>query len=70
MAKKLRALGRYENGPRSLVYVAGQEFDATDDLFLFLMADAPGNFEPVTEQAKAVEKPPVDKMVKKPAAKK
>lgn len=71
MAKKLRALATYTNGPRNLAYVPGQEFDASDDLYLFLMADAPGSFEEVTEQPKkALEKPPADKAVKKPEAKK
>jgi hypothetical protein len=71
MAKKLRALSTYVNGPRNLAYTPGQEFDASDELFLFLMVDAPGSFEDVdTPKVKALDKPPVDKAVKKPEAKK
>jgi hypothetical protein len=72
MDKKLRALAAYENGPRGLHYKAGDEFEATPQLALFLMADAPGCFEPVVEvvDVKAVASPPVDKMVRTPKGKK
>lgn len=72
MAKRLRVLGEYSNGPRNLNFRAGQEFDAGDELFLFLTADAPDTFEivepvePPKPKAKEVDKPPVNKMVDKP----
>lgn len=76
MGKKLRANADYENGPRKLHYRRGEEFEASDDLMLFLMADAPGCFEvvtplaPVEPPAKALDAPPNDKMLRKPKAKK
>jgi hypothetical protein len=67
MAKKLKALEEYRGGAqRNLYFAAGQEFEADDDLYLFLMADAPGCFE----QVKAIDAPPVDKMLHKPKASK
>lgn len=71
----LRAKTEYRNGPRGLHYKPGQEFDADDALYLFLMADAPGCFEPVQDapakaEPKAVDAPPADKMVRRPKASK
>jgi len=80
MAKKLKALEEYRGGAqRNLYFAAGQEFEADDDLYLFLMADAPGSFADVVDdkvkghppaEAKAVDAPPVDKMLHEPKAKK
>jgi hypothetical protein len=62
----LIALGEYH--AQNLHYTAGQTFEANDDLALFLMADAPANFEVVT--VKEIEAPPVDKMLRAPKGKK
>jgi hypothetical protein len=81
MAKKLIALSGYSNGPRNLSFRPSEIFEASDDLYLFLMADAPGVFAlaehpmredvpAVKEEVKALDKPPVDKMVRKPKASK
>lgn len=73
MGKKLIAQGEYRNDPRQLHYRPGERFDASDALYLFLMTDAPGVFviaPEYTEEAKAVDAPPADKMVKSPRAKK
>ena len=74
MAKKLKALEEYRGGAqRNLYFAAGQEFEADDDLYLFLMADAPGSFaqfEQMPGQARDIDAPPVDKMLHAPKAKK
>lgn len=73
MTKKLIAKHEYTNGPRGLHYRAGETFAATDAEYLFLMADAPGCFEVYVEPeptAKAIDAPPVDKMLRQPKAKK
>jgi hypothetical protein len=62
----LIALGEYH--AQKLHYMAGQTFEADDNLALFLMADAPANFEVVT--VKEIVAPPVDKMLRKPKASK
>lgn len=67
MGQTLIAVHEYVNGPRGLYYRAGQTFDVTDAEYLFLMADAPGCFEPYV---KAIDAPPVDKMLRAPKAKK
>lgn len=67
MAKKLVALSEYTNSPRGLHYRPGEVFDVTDADHLFLMADAPGCFEPYV---KAIDAPPVDKMLRQPKVKK
>ena len=61
---RLRCVGRYANSARQLAYVVGDEFDADPALLAYLMADAPGCFEPVT--AKQMAAPPMDKAVKTP----
>lgn len=71
---KLRCTSNYRNEPRGLAFEAGQVFDAEPQLRLFLMADAPGCFEPAPEEpepeppvARAVRKPARHKMVEEPA---
>lgn len=49
-------------------YKAGQVIDVPDRDALWLLADAPGCFEVVEE--KAMDAPPVDKQIKRPARKK
>ena len=60
----LRAVGRYRNDVRGLVFVKGDTFEADHDLLRFLMSDAPECFEEVT--AKAVSAPPADKAMRAP----
>lgn len=62
MAQKLRCVQEYRNGARGLHYEPGQEFVATPQLRLFLLADAPGCFEVVKAAAvevKAFDQPPM-----------
>lgn len=71
MDKKLIAKHEYINGPRGLHYHAGEVITVTDAAYLFLMADAPGCFEPEVEpEVKALDAPPADKMLRQPKAKK
>lgn len=70
MAKKLRAKEEYVMPSRNLHYKRGEVFEPTDDVYLFLMADAPGVFEVVAGPVKAIDAPPVDKMMRAPKAKK
>lgn len=84
MVKKLIAHEEYNLPPRNLYYKRGEVFAVDDDLFLFLMADAPGVFGIYTEPkaidasfdtssnvlALEVSKPPVNKMMRAPKAKK
>ena len=63
---RLRCVGRYVNGARGLVYVVGDVFDATPEQAAFLLADAPGCFEPVQPESKAINAPPADKAIKAP----
>ena len=71
MAKKLVALSEYHNGPRGLHYKPGDVIEPSDELYLFLMADAPGCFVAEPEPtAKAIDAPPVDKMLRQPKVKK
>jgi len=42
---KLRCISPYEN--RTLIYFAGQEFEADEKLYRLLMADSPLSFEEV-----------------------
>lgn len=60
----LRCVKPYRNGPRSLVYEAGQEFEVDEELQQFLFSDAPGCFEEAT--VKAVKAPTRDKAVRSP----
>lgn len=64
MAEKLKVVSEYIG--RGMHFPAGQILEPDDDLYLFLMADAPGCFE----QVKEIVAPPVDKMVHAPKAKK
>lgn len=63
MAQKLVCLTKYVNGPRGLVYEAGQVFDASSSLREFLLGDAPGSFEDYVPKRKARRKPPRNKAV-------
>ncbi len=62
---RLQALGRYVNEPRGLAFDAGTVFEADEALAAYLLADAPGTFEPAPE-AKQVAGPPRDKAIKAP----
>jgi len=57
---KLRCLRDYAN--REMVYQAGDVFEASSELWLFLQSDSPGTFEVFKE----VVEPPQDKAVKSP----
>ena len=63
---RLRCVGRYVNGARGIVHVVGDVFDATPEQAAFLLADAPGCFEPVQPESKAINAPPADKATKSP----
>ena len=65
---RLLALGRYVNEPRGLAFDKGVTFEADEALAAFLLADAPGTFEPAPE-AKQVAAPPRDKAIKTAANK-
>lgn len=70
MGTQLRAREDYVMPNRNLHIKRGEVFAANDELYRFLMADSPGTFEVVEPEPKAVDAPPVDKMVKRPKAKK
>lgn len=70
MAKRLISRNEYSLPPRGLHYKRGEVFEANDALYLFLMADAPDNFAVYVEPVKALDAPPVDKIMRKPKAKK
>lgn len=69
---RLRALTSYRHGPRNLRFVAGEEFDATGEMAVYLMWDAPGCFVEVAEietlhaERRAMDRPPRDKMMRAP----
>ena len=73
---RLKALGRYRN--RDVYYQPGTVIELPADQAAFVLRDAPGCFEvvqpPVVENdepdAKALDAPPQDKMVKRPPIKK
>lgn len=70
---KLKCLSNYKLDSQGLRYVAGDVFDADEDLVTFLMADAPGCFVEHKEpkpRRKRVKRPPEDKMVTSPAKEK
>jgi hypothetical protein len=69
MGKTLRAKEEYILPNRGLHYRRGDIFWPDDALFLFLMADSPGTFE-IVEEVKAVDAPPLNKMVRAPKGKK
>lgn len=60
---KMRCLVRYENLPRHMVLAAGTVFEATAEMRTFLLADAPGCFEDVVEEVKALDEPPANKAI-------
>lgn len=60
---KIKALHRYKS--RAILYPAGHVFDADDEYFDFLQADAPGVFVEVKAKKKAA---PKKKSAKKKAA--
>lgn len=66
MATKLRVVSEYRS--RDVVYGVGSVIEVSDEQARFLMVDAPGCF--VVHVEKAIEAPPVDKMVKRPGRKK
>lgn len=70
MAKKLVTLFEYINAPRGLHYRPGDVIEPSDADYLFLMADAPGCFAEYVAPAKAIDAPPVDKMLRQPKVKK
>lgn len=70
MAQRLRAREEYILPPRNLHYRRGEVFEADNDLYLFLMADAPDVFEQVVETDKALDAPPKDKALRAPRGKK
>jgi hypothetical protein len=63
---RLKCLSNYSNEARGHIYTVGQEFDVSDADAAFLLADSPGSFAEV----KMVERPPANKMVSEPKAKK
>jgi len=69
---KLKCLAGYNN--KQFSFEAGQVFEVDDVTARWLQADSPGAFEVVVEPAepegKAMEAPPVDKMMRAPARKK
>jgi hypothetical protein len=72
MAETVKLYLLQEYISRSVHYKAGETIEIDRETALFLQRDAPGCFAPVEwlNARKAVEAPPVDKMVKKPAKKK
>jgi len=65
---KLRCVSGYTNGPAGLVFRAGDEFNANEELARFLLADAPGCFKEVLvkkagrpRKNKAILEPVIDK---------
>ena len=71
MAETVKLYLLQEYISRGVHYKAGETIEVDRDTALFLQRDAPGCFAPVNApEVKAVEAPPVDKMVKKPAKKK
>ena len=67
----VRCLKNYRS--RDVVYEAGKVYLIEQAEFGYLDADAPGCFEIAPEmipEPKALDEPPIDKMVRKPKAKK
>lgn len=60
---KLKCVGRYRNDRLSIAYAVGDVFEVDGARLTYLMSDAPGCFEVVTEPTKAVSKPAQNKMV-------
>jgi hypothetical protein len=63
---RLRCVGRYVNDPRGIAYNVGETFDADEAMTAYLLADAPGCFEPAATASKAMAAPPADKAIKTP----
>lgn len=71
MGQKLIVKQEYRQAAIGLHYAAGQVIVVGEELARWLQADAPQSFEVYVEPApKAVDAPPVDKMMRKPKAKK
>lgn len=71
MATKLKVLSEYIG--RGMHFPVGTVLEADDALALFLLADAPGCFEEMTDETQemaAIDAPPKDKMVRAPKGKK
>lgn len=67
---KLRCVGQYVNDARGLRFQVGQVFEPDPDIGAYLMADAPGCFEPVTDApVKAPKRPAADKSIHETATK-
>ena len=67
---KLRCVGQYVNDARGLRFQVGQVFEPDPDIATYLMADAPGCFETVTDATvKAPKRPAADKAVQEAAVK-
>lgn len=71
---KLLCKGEYHNSPNDLHFDGAGVIDVDDHKALFLLKDAPQNFEQlpveVVPEVKAFDAPVVDKQVKTPAKKK
>ncbi len=66
---KAKCLKQYRN--KDIEYLPNQVYELPEDAAFWLMDDAPGCFVILKDivieiEEKAVEKPPIDKMVKKP----
>lgn len=71
MGKQLIAKEEYSLPNRNLYFKRGEIFAPSDELYLFLMADAPGVFEHVEDaEPKAIDEPIANKMVRRPKVKK
>ena len=70
MATQLTVLERYDNAQMGLHFEAGQVVTVEDALAEWLQRDSPGAFALYVEPVKALDAPPVDKMLHKPRAKK
>jgi hypothetical protein len=72
MGTKLIAREEYHAAQRGLHIKRGEVFEADAELYRFLMADAPEVFAPAPDPqpTKALDAPPLDKMLRKPRVKK
>jgi hypothetical protein len=64
---KLRVLGNYTNDPRNIRLTKGEQIEVDEAQAAYLLADAPGCFEVVTEEVKQA-RVPANKMVESPKA--
>lgn len=58
---KLKCVSNYSN--QHLVFKAGEEFEASDELASFLFADSPESFKEVVQVAKQMKAPPMNKAI-------